>query len=367
MNAFQFLIDYFEGEPFIIKLVWVASIVLFLIVIILIISLKLIRSHLRENERIVLKYSKRYELLLITYLYAQNEDGGISLEQKSVINKLKRGIRNTFKRGIIISTLLKLKNEIAGEMAESIRTLYFQTKLKDHAIVKLKNKKWDSIAKGIRELTQFQVKEVHDEVIKHINHPKKEVRKEVQLYLVNLFNFEGLVFLDHLKTQLSEWDQIQLLEELQRFENQDLPDITSWLKSTNESVVIFALKLAKIYNQFEMKDMLLELLVHKSEKVRLELIPVLSYLQVIEAKEVLKSTFNKSSKYEKIEFFKLLENLAEEKDEEFILEHIHHENFEIKFSALKILKNINNDTFNILEAKPSDKVYSKIFQFVKNN
>ena len=196
MNVFQFLLDYFEGEPFAIKLVWVASLVLFLIVLILIIFLKLIRTHLRENERIVLKYTKKNELLLITFLYSQNEDGGISSEQELVINKLKRGIKNTFKREIIISTLLKLKNEISGEMAESIQSLYFQTNLKSYALAKLKNKKWHIIAKGIRELTLFQVKEAHDEVLKHIEHPKKEVRKEVQLYLVNLFNFEGLVFLN---------------------------------------------------------------------------------------------------------------------------------------------------------------------------
>tara|TARA_R110001583_G_scaffold173582_2_gene327666 strand:+ start:20554 stop:21657 length:1104 start_codon:yes stop_codon:yes gene_type:complete len=367
MNDFQFLIDYFNGEPFIIQLVWVAIFVLFLIVIILIIYLKLLRNHLRENERIVLKYSKKNELLLITFLYAEVEDGGISSEQEIVINKLKRGIKNTFKREIIISTLLKLKNEISGEMAESIQNLYFQINLKSYALVKLKNKKWYIIAKGIRELTLFQVKEAHDEVLKHIDHPKKEVRKEVQLYLVNLFNFEGLIFLNQLKTQLSEWDQIQLLEELQKFENQEIPDITSWLKSTNDSVVIFALKLAKIYNKFEMKDVLIDLIKHKSEKVRLELIPVLSYLQVDDAKGVLKHTFNESSKYEKIEFFKLLENLADDNDELFIIEHIHHENFEIKFSALKTLKNINNNKFNNLEIKPSDIAYSKIVKFLKNN
>ena len=116
-----------------------------------------------------------------------------------------------------------------------------------------------------------------------------------------------------------------------------------------------------------MKDVLIDLIKHKSEKVRLELIPVLSYLQVDDAKGVLKHTFNESSKYEKIEFFKLLENLADDNDELFIIEHIHHENFEIKFSALKTLKNINNNKFNNLEIKPSDIAYSKIVKFLKNN
>jgi len=75
----------------------------------------------------------------------------------------------------------------------------------------------------------------------------------------------------------------------------------------------------------------------------------------------------KSSKYEQIAFFKLLEELADSNDEPFILEHINHENFEIKLSALKILKNINIDKFKNIEIRPSDLVYDKIIKFVANN
>jgi len=59
--------------------------------------------------------------------------------------------------------------------------------------------------------------------------------------------------------------------------------------------------------------------------------------------------------------------LADSNDEPFILEHINHENFEIKLSALKILKNINIDKFKNIEIRPSDLVYDKIIKFVANN
>jgi Leucine-rich repeat (LRR) protein len=63
----------------------------------------------------------------------------------------------------------------------------------------------------------------------------------MQLYLVNLFHFKGLDFLNRNKTPISEWDQIQLLEVLQLYKTQ-ISDISSWLKSSNESVVFFSLK-----------------------------------------------------------------------------------------------------------------------------
>jgi RNase H-fold protein (predicted Holliday junction resolvase) len=296
---------------------------------------------LRKNEKIEAKYQEEYEAYLITYLYAGNVEEDISSEQQLIINEFKNCVADPFKRKIVVSTLLKLRNEISGEMAESIEKLYFQTGLINHALSKLRSKKWDVVAKGIRELTQFHVKKVHNVVMTNINHPKREVRKETQLYLVNLFYFKGLDFLNTLQTPLSEWDQIQLLEVLQRFDDQQISDIKPWLKSSNDSVVVFALKLAKIYNQFEAKDELIKLLHHKSEKIRVDVIYVLSHLNVIEAKKVLKSNFSERSLEEQIAFFKMMESVHESSDEPFLLEYIHHENFEIKVSALKILKIIN--------------------------
>lgn len=367
MNETQHLIEYFKQSPFIIQLAWIISGVFFVSIVPLIFYLKYLRGHLRENEKIVAKYQNEYEQYLVTYLYTGNEEEEISSDQQLIINKLKKCIAEPFKRKIVISTLLKLKNEISGEMAESIQKLYFQTGLIDYTLPKLRSKKWYSLAKGIRELRQFQVKEAHDEVIIYINHPKREVRKEMQLYMVNLFYFEGLDFLNILETPLSEWDQIQLLEVLQRFDNQKIPDIKPWLKSSNDSVVVFALKLAKIYNQFEAKDELINMLEHKNKDIRIDVIFVLSHLIVLEAKEVLKNNFDMRSQEEQIAFFKMMENLYENSDEPFLLEHIHNENFEIKLSALKILKVINSDKFNNIKLESLEPEFLRIVNFIENN
>lgn len=367
MKSYQYLIDYFENAPTIIQMVWISICIFFVSIVILTIYLKFLRNKLRKNENTVAEYHKEYESDLITYLYAGNEEDEISADQQIIIEKLKNGAADEFKRRIIVSTFLRLRNEISGEMAESIQKLYYQSGLIEYALSRLKSKKWYVVAKGIRELTQFQVKEVLDEIVILVNDPKKEIRKEVQLYLVTLFHFEGLKFLDILQTQLSEWDQIQLLEVLQRFDEQELPDINPWLKSTNESVVAFALKLAKIYNQFEVKDSIMELLAHQQKKIRLDVINVLSHVQVIEAKDVLKNNFEKLSLEEQIAFFKLLENMYEPSDESFLLKYIMHENFEIKLAALKILKILNIEKFKTSKELSAEPDYVKIFNFIERN
>ncbi len=303
MNSYQYLIDYLNNSPLIIELVWSISSVFFIILITLIIYLKYLRGSLRKKERLTAAYEKEYESNLINYLYSGNEVDEISLEQQAIIDQFNEDSKDPFKRKILISVLVKLKNEISGDIADSVQKLYFQTELVHYALSRLSHKKWYVIAKGIRELKKFHVKEAYKEVLIHIDHPRREVRKEMQLYMVDLFYFEGLDFLNLLETQLSEWDQIQLLGILQKLENQDIPNIKSWLNSSNDSVIIFALKLAKTYNQFEAKDEITILLNHSTKKIRLETIDVLSYLNVLEAKEILKADIENRSHEEQIAFF----------------------------------------------------------------
>lgn len=335
----------------IIQVVWGFSVLFFIIIVLLTIYLKYLRNHLRVNEKTKAKYQEDYETYLVTYLYAGNDDETFSFEQQLIINKLKEDVTDLFKREIIISTLLKLRNEISGKMGESIDQLFIKLGLLRHSLVKLRDKKWDVIAIGIRELTQFKIKAVRKIIMNNINHPKKEVRKEMQLYLVHVYAFKGLDFLNILETTLSEWDQIQLLEVLQLNSDTQIADIRPWLKSSNDSVVTFTLKLAKVYNQFEVKEELIELLNHKSEDVRINVISALSHLNVLEAKTVLKNNFSERSDEEQIAFLKMMQNVYENSDKPFLLEHVHHKNFEIKLLIMDILKNINFEEFELNETE----------------
>lgn len=339
VTLYQFLIDYFKNAPAIIELSWIMSVGLLITIITLVIYLKYIRSKLRYKERIIATYEKKYESDLIEYLYSGN-DQEVSPEQQQIIDYLKKSAPSGLKRKIIIRTLLKLRNEISGEISDSIQKLYYQLDFISQATSKLKHKKWDVIARAIKELTQFEIKEAHNNVIAHINHPKREVRREVQMYLVKLFGFNGLEFLNVLKIPLSEWDQIQILEILQKSENQNLPDISLWLKSSNDSVISFALKLSKIYNQFEAKDEIIQLFEHSNKEIRIQAITIVSNLEIYEAIEILKSTINERSLDEQIAFFAMGEKMFTPLEIPLIIDHLDHENFDIRISAQKALKTI---------------------------
>jgi len=352
MIDYQYIYNTYNDLPSLIKLAWAVSALLALTIIFLSMYLKVIRHSLRKKREINIKFKTEYESLLVKYLYSGDDSKKTTETQNSIIESLKESVKIDSKRKIIIAVLYDLMNEVSGEMSDSIQTFYYKTGLIKYSYAKLKNKKWHVIAKGIGELRRFRINKESHRVTKFINHPVKEVQKETHLYMVNLFLFDGLSFLDHLKTPLSEWEQIQLLETLQKFENQEICDIRPWLKSTNNSVVLFALKLAQIYNQFEVKDTLMELLSHTNKDVRLNTINVLTHLYGIEAKDVLKANFNTLSIEEQISFFGLLEKLVVPDDEPFIEEHLFHKNFEIQLLALNILKEINIDKYMGLSKLP---------------
>jgi len=184
---------------------------------------------------------------------------------------------------------------------------------------------------------------------------------------LKLFHFKGLDFLNDLEWSLSEWDQIQLLEVLHRLENQQLPNITPWLRSKNDSVVIFALKLLKYYSQYEGKTEFLELLNHKNDNIRLKTIELLKEFDFKDAKDDLKNNFNDKSTEDQIAFLRSLESNHNAEDEPFLLNQAKNENFKIKFSALKILKNINIKNLAKLKESSTDPEYVKMVNFIENN
>jgi hypothetical protein len=98
-----------QSSP-IIQVVWGICVLFFIIIVLLTIYLKYLRNHLRVNEKIEAKYQEEYESCLVTYLYAGNDYEAFSFEQQLIINKLKECATDPFKRKIIISTLLKLRD-----------------------------------------------------------------------------------------------------------------------------------------------------------------------------------------------------------------------------------------------------------------
>lgn len=353
--------------PLIESVIWTLVVILVIVIFILVIYLKVLRRNIRITVKRNIKYTNIVEQMLIEFLYSNEEGDGFSKNQKAIIKKFKKGLPSKRKRKIIIETFIKLGQEISGNMVFTMYNLYEEIGLLKFTVKKLRSKKWNIVALGIRDLRQFRVKRTQHLITKFVNHKREEVRREAHLYFLELFGYKGLSFLDNLKLPLSEWDQIQLLGEVQRIENNEILDgekVIEWLQSENDYVVIFVLRIVKFFNRLETKEILLNLINHSNIEIRLKVIEILTHFEIYEAKEIIKNKLQDLSIKEKIAFFKYLEKTATKEDSLLVLDYINHENFELKYKALAILKSIDENLYKKLEKTSEDESYNKIIQFL---
>ncbi|MBU3010055.1 hypothetical protein KO506_01400 [Polaribacter vadi] len=351
--------------PLIESVIWAIVVMLVVIIVILIVYLKIFRKNIRIIDKKEKNYRVTVEENLIQFLYSEQDSIFLSDTQKKIIKKFKKGANSRRKRKIIGDTFFILSQEISGNMILTMHKLYEEIGLLKYTIKKLRSEKWNIIAIGIRDSRRFKIEKFKDIIIDFINHPKEEVRREAHLYFLELFGYDGLTFLDDLKVPLSEWDQIQLLGEIQKIENHLIIDVSKWLISDNDFVIIFILNVVKMFNRLETKEILLSLLHHGNIEVRLKAIETLIHFEVAESKYILKSKFKELTLSEKKATFKLLNKVATTEDVPFILSNVKNENFEIKHAALLILKRIDVVAYNKLEkVSEEDEDYTKIVNFL---
>ena len=367
MNFLQSALSFIKDLPVVVKIVWLIAVFFALISLALIIYLTILRRRLRKHNASKFKYLKEYEEILVNYLYAYEEGVKVSAVQKKIIKSLKLGLFWYYRRRLLIEVMIKLLGEISGEMTKSISHLFIELGLLKQAKVKLKNKNWHIVAIGIRDLRKLNIEEVHEEVSKHINHPKLEVRRQAHLYFLTVFGYKGLDFMSELKSDISLWDQIGFLEILGKIDDQTIPDVSEWLCSSNDFVVLFTLELVKFYNLANTKELLLKLIDHQNSEIRFKSIEVLNHFYISEAKKPLLEVYEKLTKKEQIAVFKMLDNMAEVEDEQFVLTHLNNAVFEIKIIATRILRRINSDKFQEFKANNKNVSNKEIIRFVESN
>lgn len=361
---------FFKDYPIIVKIVWILAAIFFVFLLIAIIYLKIIRTRIRKRQVYLLKQRKKYEELIVTYLYANEDSLEINDEQRRIINKIKFSLLKIYNRRILTEVLLKFKGEVSGIMEASTKKMYREVGLLKQTKLKLQHKEWHIVVTAIRDCRKFGVTEEKESLRKFINHENAEIRRQAYLYFLELFGFEGLDFLDDLKESISLWDEIGIFEALSKFKNQDPPSlqkISQWLKSENKYVVSFTLSLIKIYGLINTKNEILTLISHEENDVKYKVINLLNEFSAVEAKTILVTNFDNFTVKEQIAVFKYLENIHSLADEPFILQHVNSPVFEIKVIALKILKEINVKNFLKLKEVLKDERSIRIIDYTENN
>lgn len=268
----------------------------------------------------------------------------------SIPDNIAKNLRKKDFREFTVDKLITIKKNLDGSGAKIIIELYNRLGLFNDSLKRMRNAVWDKKARGIYELYMMEQKEIYPQILKYTNSSNIYVRREAQTAIIGFSGFDGLAFLDTLTHPILEWQQIKLLEQLKVFNMIEMPNINSWLQSKNEFVVIFALKLAELYQQFQTHDVIVSSLQHPYEKVRFHAIRTLGNIYNENTAEILKKQYQFEVDKNKREILVQICSIGTPDDKEFLLDKLNEEDDFLKLEAARAIARINDDGISILNA-----------------
>jgi len=284
--------------------------------------------------------------------------------------KFYRILKNKTARQLAIDELINCKKNFSGTVGETIVQLYNQLDLKKDSLKKLNTKrKWHVKARGIQELYLMDQKDVLKTIYKNTNNNNEFVRMEAQTGVIHMTGFAGLRFLDIISYPLTEWQQIKLLEQLRLTSKKEnlSESIAGWLLSKNDTVVVFALKLADEYQQFALRDNAIACLVHPNKGVRTQAVKTLVRLADQSTPSVLAGYFRKEDFFNRSIMLDALAVLATEAQSDFLVSLLDDPNNIIKLKAAIVLAACSTNGIDILEKKAiaEPELFERILRHVK--
>lgn len=198
---------------------------------------------------------------------------GVALQ---VPDELKDLPRNKIGRQYAINQLVNTKKNLTGVAARNVIYLYERLGLLSASLDKFHSPIWYRKARGIYELYMMEQQQTAADIQKYTNSSNEYVRLEAQTAVLAFNGFKGLGFLNTLTHPMNNWQQVKLLDQLLALDPGHFEELPRWLKSPVASVVEFALKLAEIYQQMQVKDEATACLEHPSPRIQEQAIKTLT-------------------------------------------------------------------------------------------
>lgn len=240
-------------------------------------------------------------------------------------------------RACLINELIQAKKNLSGSSTLNLKQLYEVLELDKDAFNKLHNSKAHIKAKGIQELAVMEQVKYVKQIFRITNDDNEMVRNEAQCALVSFYGFPGLRFLNITVHPISQWQQIQLLNKLNNVQLTNLSGIKKWLNSQNETVRIFALKLAIFYKYYDVYDDVINCLHSNVPQERLTALHYLKHLPRETTAEQILQQYAFENKNCKLAIIDLLHNIGGEEHIVFLQKQLHDNDDDIKIASAKAL------------------------------
>lgn len=284
-------------------------------------------------------------------------------------SKFQALLKKKLPRAVLRAEILQVQKNISGASRDNIQKLYEQLGLKQDALKKLNRfRKWYIKAEGIQELSIMNQRDCLRSIYRYVNDKNEYIRMEAQSAAINFLGFHGLRFLNIISYPLSEWQQLKLLEQLSHKSVGELKGIATWLRSPNDSVILFALKLIRVYRCFELHDTAAGCMKHPNVEVKKSCITTLTDIYTEDTAPLLIQHYATEDKDCRLATLNALGQIRDRETIPFLTEQLQDVNNDLKLAAAKAIMAIaGSDGINVLNAYTEAQSYpwSDIIQQLK--
>ncbi|WP_300596779.1 hypothetical protein [Niabella sp.] len=303
-----------------------------------------------------------FELWVSKWILEDAEDA----DEIRVPAKFAKHLKRPNNRQFALNSLLELKKSVAGAVGDKVVALYLELGFKEDSLKKLGSVVWHQKVKGINELSVMQQEDMNARIFKLTNNRNKYIRREAQSAMFNFYGFKGLRFLNVLTHSISDWQQLNLIEQLRPIDPEPIPGLSGWLHSENDTVVIFALRLTEIYQCFEVHEDVVNCLTHANEAVRSQAAKTLKEIADDSTADILCNQYAGETVRNQQVLLNSLAVIAGDAQRNFLVKELDNENAFLKLGAARVLAACCSDGWAVLDAKaleqpsPFRKIYNHL-------
>lgn len=345
-NAFYNLLDALIPQSFLVDAAIFFSVVI-VTVILVILSYLFWRS--RRNQRKI-SFQTQFNDLISEIAVCESEEELNEVLSLPLYQKILQYYqRSRVDRNFMIEELAETCKKFSGNTMTNLHWLFQKTDLKKELLHHLNDKRWYIKAKAVQQLAYLQQKDQIPNIFRLANHNNDLVRMEAQVATVKLIGFEGLRFLNVIGYPISEWQQLRLIQELSGHSIEKFDNIGNWLKSKNDGVVEFALRLVEIYQRYEFYNAVEQCLSHSSVSICRQAVVTISKISNERTAGILVSYYENSPSSIQLLILKIFQIIGTENEASFLLSQLNHADDSFKLEAAKALQKSGNTGIGKIE------------------
>jgi len=218
-------------------------------------------------------------------------------EMKKKINefKSKHQLNHSLKKHIL-NKIIHIKENLNETNEHTILLIYKYFGFDEISNKLIRKRKWSSKSEAFHHYQNIGYKIKTGHVKQFLDSKNKSLRSNAIIALISLSDKKFDV-LDNYKYNISKSDEVKILDIIYRKKSNIPKNISNWLNSKNDSIVIIAIKLIVRFRQ--QKDLSLEqistLLNSQNPAVRKEVILAIRELVMFEANDILMKHFKTES------------------------------------------------------------------------